>query len=177
MNKILTSVLTLSMVTSISIAQTTMYVGGGAAMEMIEDLDNGVATELKVGMVLDNNFGLEAKVSKSIVLPEDSESGLTIEADIMTLSLFGTYNHQLTPEFTLIPKVGFSNFMTDLEASNGVNSASADDNSLNFAFGLDATYSFTPTTSLYVGYTIFNPEFESDDFDASHFSIGIQQNF
>jgi len=177
MNKIITGMLALSMVTSMALAENQMYVGAGAAMEVIEDLDNGVALELKVGMVLDNNFGVEAKLTKSVVSPEDSEDGITFEGDFTTISLFGTYNYALTPELSMVPKIGVSNFMSDIEGSNGVQSVSVDDSNMNLAYGIDFLYAVTPSTSLYAGYTIYNPEFEGDSFDASHFALGIQQNF
>ena len=177
MNKIITGMLALSMMTSMALAENKMYVGAGAAMEVIEDLDNGVAFELKAGMVLDNNFGIEAKFTKSISLPKDTQNGITIEGDFTTISLFGTYNYTLTPELSMVPKIGVSNFKTDLEATNGVQSASADDNNMNLVYGIDFLYAVTPLTNLYAGYTIYNPEFENDTFDASHFSLGIQQNF
>ena len=177
MNKIITGMLALSMVTSMALAENKIYAGAGAAMEVIEDLDNGVALELKVGMVLDNNFGVEAKLTKSVVLPEDSEGGLTFEGDFTTISLFGTYNYPLTPELSVVPKIGISNFMTDIKASYEGESVSDDDSNMNLAYGIDFLYSVTPSTSVYAGYTIYNPEFKSDSFDASHFALGIQQNF
>ena len=177
MNKIITGMLALSMVTSMALAENKMYAGAGASMEVIEDLDNGVALELKVGMLLDNNFGVEAKLTKSVSLPKDTQEGITIEGDFTTISLFGTYNYTLTPELKMVPKIGISNFKTDLKASSGAENVSADDSNMNLAYGVDFLYAVTPATSLYVGYTIYNPEFKDETFDASHFSLGLQQNF
>jgi len=182
MTKIIRGALALSMVTSMAMADMTTgmksYVGAGVVMEEIEEFDMGTALELTAGTVFSNNFGVEAKLSKTIVPAEDSEDGITAEVDVMTISLFATYNVPLSPEFTLVPKVGFTNFSTDIEASNNRGqSASADDSNMNFSFGFDAKYSFSPTTNLYVGYTVFDPEFEGEDFDASHISFGLQQAF
>ena len=183
MKKIITGALALSMITSMAMADLisdmkTTYFGGGIAMEDIEDADdNGIAVELNVGAVFTNNFGVEAKLSKSVSPAEDNEGGYKAEVDVMTISLFATYNLPISPEFTLVPKLGFTNFMSDVEESYRGSSNSEDDSNMNISFGVDAKYSFNPTMNFYVGYTVFNPEFKGEDFDASHFSIGIQQSF
>jgi len=184
MTKIISGALALSMVTSMAMAdmntttEMKIYVGAGVVMENLEDMDMGTALELTAGTVFSNNFGVEAKFSKSVVLSEETEAGVTAEADIMTISLFATYSLPLSPEFTLVPKVGFTNFSTDVELSNNQGqSVSGDDSNMNVSFGFDAKYNFSPTTNLYVGFTIFNPEFEGEDFDANHISFGLQQAF
>ena len=181
MKKITRGALALSIATSMAMAdmatEIKTYAGVGVTMENIEDLDMGTALELAAGIVFSNNFGAEAKLSKSIVPAEDSEDGITAEADVMTFSIFATYSLPLSPKFTLVPKVGFTNFSTDLEVSYQGQSASADDSNMNFSFGFDVKYNFNPTANLYVGYTIFNPEFEDEDFDASHISFGLQRTF
>jgi len=176
MKKLLLITATLSMMTSGVMAQN-IYVGVGAGIEMVEDLDNGVHGELSVGTVFPNNFGIEGKLTKSISKPEDTQGSDSITADIFTASVFATYSHRLSPELTLMPKVGFSSYSTDIELKIGGATGSDDDSNVNVAFGLDVKYDMNPETSLYVGYTVFKPEFNNNKFDSSHVSFGVQQKF
>jgi hypothetical protein len=171
MKKTVTGALALSMMVSMAMADFTTgmrtYFGVGLALEDIEDVsDDGVAIEVSAGGVYANNFGVEAKVSKSISPAE--ESG--IEVDVTTLSLWATYNHPLSPQFIVAPKIGFSYFKTDIENFD-------DDSNVNISYGIDLKFNLTYATNIYLGYTAFNPEFKDEDFDANHFSFGVQQSF
>jgi hypothetical protein len=171
MKKTVAGALALSIITSMAMADFTTgmrtYFGAGLAMEDLEDVsDDGMAIEVSAGGIYANNFGVEAKISKSISPAE--ESG--IEVDVTTLSLFATYNHPLSPQFTVAPKIGFTYFKTDIEDFN-------DDSSVNISYGIDLKFNFTQATNIYLGYTTYNPEYEGDDFDANHFSFGVQQKF
>jgi len=177
MKKIVTGVLALSLITTLASANG-LYVGAGVSIEDIESFgDNGQALELSLGTVFDNNFGVEGKFTKSINSAEGSEGAISAEMDVTTLSIFATYNANLTPDFTLTPKLGFTNFKTDISATDGTLSASVDDTSRGFTFGLDAKYSITPNTKLYIGYTEYDPDFEGTSFDASQIAFGVQQSF
>jgi len=177
MKKIVREVLVLSMITTFASANS-LYVGAGVSLEDIEDFENnGQALEISLGTVFDNNFGVEGKFTKSLSSSDGSDGTINAEVDVTTVSIFATYNANLTPDFALTPKLGFTNFKTDISATNGTLSASGDDTSRGFTFGLDAKYSITPNTKLYVGYTEYDPEFEGISFDASQIAFGVQQSF
>jgi hypothetical protein len=171
MKKIVTGALALSVITSMAMADFTTgmrtYLGAGLAMEDLEDIsDDGMAIEVSAGGIYANNFGVEAKISKSISPSEDNG----VEVDVTTLSLFATYNHPLSQEFTVTPKIGFTYFKTDVEYID-------DDSNVNISYGIDLKFNLTQATNIYLGYTAYNPEFKGNDFDANHFSFGIQQKF
>ena len=190
MNKIITAIIALSIVTTVTVAESKIYASTAIAIELIDDSDTdmdvnlkaGVSLELKGGIFFDNNFGIEGKLTKTINSAKGSKTvfnkTLSIEADVSTLSLFGTYNYQITPNFSLVPKVGFT--YTDIELNfemDGDNLEDKEDSNSNLSYGVEAQYSFTPTTNLYIGYTMYNLEFDNTSFDASHISVGIQQSF
>lgn len=179
MKRIILIGVSLSIITSMAMADFTSgvqkYFGGGISLEDIEDAnDDGIAGELSIGGVFSNNFGVEAKFTKTLSKAEEKNGRLIVEIDVTTVSIYGTYSHNLSPEFIVMPKIGFTNFLTDLDTNDG---RSEDDGSLDLSYGIDLKYSFSPSTRMYLGYTFYNPEFEGDDFDAKHLSIGIQQLF
>jgi hypothetical protein len=139
--------------------------------------DDGIAGELNAGIVFDNNIGAEFKLTKTFVKSEAEENGLKGEFDVTTISLFATYNLTLSPEVTIMPKVGITYFSLDIDASYAGMSGSDDDSSTNVSFGIDAKYNLSQATNLYVGFTVYNPDYRGEDFDANQFSFGIQQKF
>jgi len=177
MKKALSGILILSTLTSFALAND-IYVGAGVSIEDADVANNGQAFELSIGTVMENNFGVEAKLTKTISPSDEAvTSTVTGEVDITTISIFATYNAEITPDFTLTPKLGFTNFKTNIELSDGVSSASGDDTTTSFTFGLDAKYSITPNTKLYIGYTKYDPEFKGLSFDANQIAFGVQQSF
>jgi hypothetical protein len=176
-NRILLSALALLATTTFATAEYR-YVGAGIVLEQLEDMDDdGIAGELNAGIVFDNNIGAEFKLTKTFVKSEVKESGMKGEFDATTLSLFATYNLAVSPEFTIMPKVGISYFSIDIDASYAGISGSDDDSSTNISFGIDAKYSLSQVMDLYVGFTVYNPDYRGEDFDANQFSFGIQQKF
>ena len=190
MSRIIIAILALSIGTTLLTAESKTYAGVGVVMETVEEIESditvdlkaGVAVEAKGGISFENSFGVESRVTNSIIGAKGSEvfgnRKLTTEADVTTLSLFGTYTYQLIPKFAIIPKVGLTYAMIDLDIELGDEKLEGDDDTdLSFSYGVEAQYSLTSTTDLYVGYTIYNIEFNGEKFDASHLSIGIQKNF
>jgi len=87
MKRIIIGVLTLTTVATMSMANDDFYVGIGTAMEMVDNElidDTGTALEVKVGKKFNNNFGIEGKITKTIILAEDvtlKENRGTTKAD------------------------------------------------------------------------------------------------
>jgi hypothetical protein len=80
----------------------------------------------------------------------------------------------ISPQFILMPKLGFTYFSTTVD-NNYFGSES--DSNFNLSYGLDMKYLFSDMLSGYVGFTVYNPEFEGYSFDANHFSIGVESKF
>jgi len=154
---------------------TDKYVGGGIVFEDIEDTDtDGVGGEVKIGGVILNGFGAEAKLTKSLSPAEADDYDDTIDVDITTLSLYGTYNFRLIPEFTVMPKLGLTYFYTSLDSDYD---GSDSDGNFNLSYGFDMKYMFSNLLSGYFGVTIYNPEYKGYNFDATQVSIGIEKSF
>jgi opacity protein-like surface antigen len=176
MKKVIISGL-LSIITTITVAQNKTYIGGGLSMDMIEineigkDFDNGISAEAVIGITMDNNFGGEFKFSNSIISSEVSDGGDSIEVDTRVISFLATYSHRLNEKITIMPKIGFSNIKATAKVHLYGESESYSDTETDLTFGIDAKYSLSPISNLYMGYTIY----DIDNGDFSQLLIGYQQ--
>ena len=169
----------LPLITTMGMAQNRAYIGGGISMDMVDidginkDFDNGISGEAVIGIVTDNKFGGEFKISNSIVSSEVSDDGDSLEVDTRVISLLGTYSHQLTNDLVIMPKIGFSNIKAKgtLHEYGGSESISSSETKLTF--GVDAKYRISSDANIYAGYTIYNV----DDGDFSQLVMGYQQSF
>ena len=190
MKKMIIALVALFTVTTVTMAESKTYASMGMAVELIDesdteisvDLQAGVAIELKGGIFFDNNFGIEGSVSKSIKNAEGSEvffnKNFSAEADVRTIYLFGTYNYRLNSSFFIIPKIGFTHTNIDLNLKmDGDRLENTEDSNSDFSYGVEAQYSLNSSTNIYMGYTLYNLEFDGSSFDGSHLSVGIQQYF
>jgi len=170
------AIVLLSILSSMSMAES-MYFGGGISNEDLDVDDNGIGLEVMVGKVFNNNFGIEGRVSKTITEAEEKAGNLTAKGDATVLSIFATYSHKLSPEFTIMPKIGFSNFSLDVTVSNGINSTSNDDSSSDIAFGIDLKYQLNFNSNLYASFTKYQPKLFGENDKFTYLSAGYQQNF
>ena len=185
MNKVLRGTLLFSILTSMSMADV-MYFGGGVVSEDLGSKDNGIAAELSIGKTFYNNFGIEGKISKTLTVAEDSEQGIDMEGDVTAISVFATYSHVLSPEFTIMPKIGFTQFSLDAKFSDSYgNSLSIKDSSVTMSYGVDLKYKMNNKTNIYASFTQYKPGLDKskgnmqldDSSNPRHLSIGIQQKF
>ena len=173
MNKLLSGALALSMVATMGMAESKMYIGVGTAMEMIEsDMvdDMGMAIEFKIGTIFDNNFGVEGKVTKTISPAEDDSffrDRRNINADMMTYSIFGTYHHRLSSDLIVSPKIGFLKEEIILSAQ-GFTDSKFDDSGM--VFGVDIKKNISYNLDIYAGITHIEE-------DVNHVSFGLEKRF
>jgi len=134
--------------------------------------DTGTAIELKAGKIFSNNFGVEAKITKTITPAKvDVPAGIgyyypDTEVEFLTYSIWGMYHHKLTQEITISPKIGFLKEDVDIDVEEKTN---RDDSGI--AFGIDIRKSFPNSGfDIYAGYTIVEKHID-------HLSFGIQKIF
>ena len=178
MKKFITGALALTTVVTMSMANDDFYVGVGTAMEMVDNElidDIGTALEVKVGKKFDNNFGIEGKITKTIILAEDDSkhtyrndgTRVNYELDILTYSIWGTYTFPLTNDLRLVPKVGFLKEDVTLKENRGT--TKVDDSGI--VFGIDIKKSFPD-----LGFDIYAGLYTVEK-DVTHLSFGIEKNF
>ena len=190
MKKLVTGALALSMVATMSMAEG-MYFGGGINNIDVGLDDNGVGFEAKIGNVFYNNFGIEGQISKTFSSSEENVDDLTLKIDTTAISAFATYSFQLAPQFTIMPKIGFSQYSMDASIST----ANADDSSLGVAFGVDIKYQVTNDMNIYASYSQYYPKLNkyitnlynngryldtlyfNEDTAPRHLSIGVEKKF
>lgn len=190
MKKLVTGALALSMVTTMSMAEGTYFGGGVNNIDVGLD-DNGIGFETKIGQVFYNNFGIEGEISKTFSSSEEKIDSLNFKVDAMAISVFATYSHQLTPEFTIMPKIGFSQYSMDAS----IDSVDESDSSLGFAFGIDIKYQLTNDINMYASFSKYYPKLDKDigqinytdgssspisfdkDLAPRHISIGVEKKF
>jgi len=169
----------LPLITTLAMAQNRAYFGGGLSMDMIDldgvnkDFDNGISGEAVIGVIADNKFGAEFKISNSIVSSEISEGSDSLEVDTRVISLLGTYSHQLTNDVIIMPKIGFSNIKAKGTWHVYSGSETISNSETKLTFGVDAKYRISPQANIYAGYTIYSV----DDGDFSQLVVGYQQSF
>ena len=169
----------LSLVTTMAMAQNSAYFGGGLSMDMVDvdginkDFDNGISGEAVIGVIADNKFGAEFKISNSIVSSEVSDDSDSLKVDTRVISLLGTYSHQLTNDLVIMPKIGFSNVKAEGKWHVYGNSETTSSSETKLTFGVDAKYRISPEANIYAGYTIYSV----DDGDFSQLVVGYQQSF
>ena len=190
MKKLVTGALALSILTTMSMAEG-IYFGGGINNIDVGLSDNGIGFETKIGKVFYNHFGVEGQISKTFSSSEEKVDGIDFKVESMAISAFATYNHQLTPEFTIMPKIGFSQYSMD--ASLG--SIDESDSSLGFAFGIDIKYQVTNDIKMYASISKYYPKLDKPigqinyrdgsyrpisfdkDLAPRHISIGVEKIF
>ena len=174
MKKLVTGALALSMVATMSMAEG-MYFGGGINNMDVGTTDNGIGFEAKIGNVFYNNFGIEGEISKTFSSAEDNNYYYNnLKIDAMAISAFATYSFQLAPQFTLMPKIGFSQYSMD--ASLG--SIDESDSSLGFAFGIDIKYQVTNDIKMYASVSKYDPKIKGiENTLPRHLSIGVEKKF
>ena len=190
MNKLVTGALALSMVTTMSMAEG-MYFGGGLNSIDVGLDDDAVGIEAKIGNVFYNNFGIEGQISKTFSSAEEKIENLTFKVDVLAISVFATYSHQLTPQFTIMPKIGFTQYSMDAS----IDRISADDSSLGLSFGVDMKYHLNNNMNIYTSFSKYYSKLDKyiatvtlndgrganigfDGFDAPlHLSIGVEKKF
>jgi hypothetical protein len=168
-----------------------MYFGGGLNNMDVGLDDNAIGLEAKIGKVFYNNFGIEGQISKSFSSAEEKFESLTLEIDVMAISVFATYSHNLTPQFTIMPKIGFTQYSMDAS----IGSVSEDDSSLGLSFGIDTKYHVNNNMNIYASFSKHYPKLDkyiatitfndgsrsnlNFDKDSAplHLSIGLEQKF
>ena len=169
-----------------------MYFGGGLNNIDVGLDDNGIGFEAKIGKVFYNNFGVEGQISKTFSPSEESVDNLTLKINTMAISAFATYSHHLTPQFTIMPKIGFSQYSMDASIST----TNADDSSLGVALGVDIKYQITNDMNIYASYSQYYPKLNkyitnlyddngryldtlyfNEDTAPRHLSIGVEKKF
>ncbi len=182
MNNITQALLILSL-TSISMAQNNnIYVGVGLIMESIDSElidDVGTAIEIKIGKNIDNNFAIEGKFSKTINEAKDNsfyydsqtKEKILLKTDIMTYSLSGVYNHKLTNDLIISPRIGYLKEYVDFSFPNKYTNLPSSGEDTGITLGIDIKkYIPSFNANIYAGYTLI-------DSNVKHFSFGILRNF
>ncbi len=168
----------LSLVSTMAMAQNSIYAGGGLSMDMVDidglkDFDNGISAELLVGITMENNFGGEVKFENTITAAEINSGGESFELETTIISFYGTYAFPATPELTIMPKIGYANMKTETDYSYYRGNTNADESDTGLVFGVDFKYNISPLGRIYAGYTIFNV----DNGDFSKLAVGYQHSF
>jgi len=190
MSKLNRSICILIILSSMSMAEG-MYYGGGLNSMDLGLKDNAIGIEAKVGKIFSNNFGIEGQISKTFSSAEENYDNLNLEIDVMAISVFATYSHQLTPQLTIMPKIGFTQYSMDASIS----SVNEDDNALGLSIGVDLKYHVTNNMNIYTSFSKYYPKLDKDiatinftdgthsflsfnkDVSPTHLSIGIEQKF
>ncbi len=159
-----------------------MYAGIGFGTENIGELDDdATGVELSIGAVFSSNFGVEFQYSKTTTSAESDVGYTKVTADNKKTSLWGTYTYTPIEKLSIMGKVGFTKYKINIQGVRSYRyfsySISGRDSNTGLSYGLDLKYNINDIIGLYAGYTIFNPEFLGDDFDANKLSLGIQVHF
>ncbi len=137
------------------------YAGVGFAKQSASGYDSSIAIAVNAGKNLDDflplpHFGAEVELTRTL---KDHEKG-SYDLAITTMTVYATYNHDITPEMYVMPRVGISHVMLD----SGVD----DDNNVELSFGITGGYSYQSNIDFVVNYTIIESDVKNLTFGAKY---------
>jgi hypothetical protein len=185
MKKFIIGALALTVTNTIAMAEmNNFYVGGGIVYEKIDGTDDaGKAFALHAGKEIEDNFGVEIRVSKTFDESEytgaypwvgsqwvDGNYNSKVKIDALTVATYGTYKYNPLPEITIIPKIGLNYTSVKTTVSSGIYTRSDTDTDTSLSYGLDLKYNINPTFITYIGFTKIAS-------DTQHITVGLERRF
>lgn len=170
-------------------AQAQTFIGGSLGRSEVKEDCGGVAcdktdTGFKIfgGHMYTPNFGVElgwvdlGKATLSAAVPPFGTARAEIESSGVGLWAVGAL--PLDKSFSLFAKAGVASLKTEITASiTGLGSASDDDTSTTFAWGIGAGWNFDRNLGVRVEYERFKPEYENEKYKVDLFSVGLVYRF
>lgn len=154
------------------------YAGVGIVSEDIEDYyDTGVAMEAVIGTRNYSNFGLEMKLSKTVSEALTETYSDDYKFDLTNVSLFGTYNFFIAPQFIVMPKIGVSYSVMELSRDGYTDSESDIEVDVSAAYGVDFKFDMPEDLTFYIGITGHTPEYDGESLNLAQYAFGIQKRF
>lgn len=166
--KILGAAVMLAM-TGNSYAETGDYMNLQAGISDVDGFDEGLVAIGTFGRPVPNvhkNFSVEGEFTTTIMDPDRSVAGTTVEISYFTLGAYGVYTHPLNQYASLRGRAGMVYYDTDVSAG-GIGGS---DDGIELSAGFGITYDLNKKMDLIAEYTIIES-------DISHISAGIQYHF
>ena len=176
MRKLTKSLLATAVLSSAVMAtEVGFYAGGGLALEAVPnygDWKMGLGVVLRGGMTLDSvleNFGAEVELTKSIVDPKVSYTGVNDKVNVTTLAAYAVYRIPVTKKIYVKPRFGiiFPN-LGGAETSSGDNIVNSRD--VTFSSGIGGGFTVMDHLDIYVDYTVLGES-------VTNYGAGVEYHF
>jgi len=156
------------------------YLSAGVALEMVDNMDMGVALVLGGGIPFmkagPGTLAVEGELTYSVMAPsyDDSMYGTSFSSDttFMTLGAYAGYIYDINPQMFVKPRVGLIYKSADVNVNiPGYGSGSETVSEIGLAVGVQGGYRLNKQLDLTVGLNLV------DGMDIMHITGGVQYHF